>query len=177
MDGPFWHDTRLPFVNTDGPTVTLTGTYQPLVPNSYLPVLGANYFNYIGKALRIRMFGRFTTGATPGSFTLGYLWGNNTANNGTGIAGNSVVMTANLTGYSWQADLTIRARTLGSSGTIIAFGVWYLQNVGFIMMPVTLPGSILLDLTPNNFISPQMQRSGSTGETVQVHDIMFESVN
>ena len=177
MDGPFWHDTRLPFVVSDAPAITLTTSYQALVPTSYLPVLGANYFNYTGKALRIRMFGRFTTGATPGSFTLGYLWGNNANNTGTSIAANSVNMTANLTGYSWQADLTIRARSLGTGGTIIATGIWYLQNVGFLMMPVTLPGSIALDLTPNNLVSPQMQRSGSTTETVQVHDILFESIN
>jgi len=131
MDGPFWHDTRLPFVNTDAPSVTLTTALQAMVPTSYLPVLGPNYFNYVGKALRIRIFGRFTTGATPGNFTLNYMWGSNANNTGTSILATTVTgMTINLTNNSFQADLTIRARSLGAAGTVIATGIWYMQTVG-----------------------------------------------
>src|SRR6516225_6538990 len=76
MDGPFYVDTRAPHINADIAAVTLAATAKALVPVANLPVLGSNYFGWVGKAIRMRLWGRITTGATPGNMTAQIMWGN-----------------------------------------------------------------------------------------------------
>src|SRR5882762_10086537 len=67
MDGPFYLDQRTPFITVDVPSVTLATTAKALYTTDYFPILGGNYFNFVGKAILIRMFGRITTVLTPGN--------------------------------------------------------------------------------------------------------------
>ena len=83
MDGPFWVDLRAPHMSADAASVTLLGTALPLLPIANLPVLGGNYFGYIGKAVRMRIWGRMTTGTTPGNGQALLYWGTGAAANGT----------------------------------------------------------------------------------------------
>jgi hypothetical protein len=66
-DGLFYVDSRTPFISADVAAVTLAATAKALIPVANIPVFGSNYFSLIGKAVRIRLFGRITTAATPGN--------------------------------------------------------------------------------------------------------------
>lgn len=183
MDGPFWVDLRSPHMSADNASVTIT-TAQPILATATLPVLGSNYFGFIGKAVRMRIWGQFTTGATPGNLTATLYWGTNAAANGTALcASAATALTANATGLSWEWDLLVRCRALGSSGSLIAHGMLN-ANVSLIastLQPVMLPAATAaattVDLTANLVLSPQFARSGSTTESCIVHDFTFEALN
>lgn len=184
MDGPFWVDLRAPHMSADAGSVTLAATNKAMVPVANLPPLGANYFGYVGKAVRITMTGRITTAATPGNMTVAMLWGNGTDANGTVLAtSTAAALTANATSLAWKLEFLIRCRALGATGSLMANGL-FSANVAVvagslqpIMIPANLPAPVTVDLTANNFLSPQFARSGSTVETLQVHEFLFEALN
>lgn len=186
MDGAFYNDMREPFIGADIAAVTLAATNKALVPVSNLPSLGTNYFGRIGKKVLIRAFGRITTGATPGNLTLAILYGTGADANGTSIcASAAIALTASQTNISWEAYFEIHARSLGSSGTLFGrgrahFGAAVMATT---LQPVMIPASAAavsgsVDLTSaTNVLSLQALRSGSTAETMQVHDFDFISLN
>lgn len=184
MDGPFYVDTRAPHFAADAAAVTLLTTALPLLTNTNLPVLGGSYFGYVGKAVRMKLYGRMTTGATPGNMQAVLYLGNNSAANGTVIAQTAATaLTASQTSLTWDWEILVRCRAIGSSGALIAHGMFN-ANVGVVastlqpvMMPASAPASVTVDLTAANFLSPQFLRSGSTAETIQVHEFLFEALN
>ena len=184
MDGPFWVDLRTPHISADVAAVTLATTAKALVPVANLPALGSNYFGYLGKAVRIRLYGRITTGATPGNMTAQIMWGNGTDANGTIIAATAATaLTASQTNLTWEWDIIVRCRLLGATGALISHGMFN-ANVGVlastlqpVMMPASAPAQVTVDLTQNYVLSPQFLRSGSTAETMQVHEFTFEALN
>jgi hypothetical protein len=114
MDGPFYVDSRAPHMSADAAAVTIIATNKALVPIANLPVLGSNYFGWIGKAVRMRMFGRMTSVATPGTIALSLLWGNGTDANGTVIGTTAAVApTASQTNLTW-IDRALSSRRLSS---------------------------------------------------------------
>lgn len=184
MDGQFYVDTRAPHISADVASVTLSTTDKALVPLANLPVLGANYFSYIGKAVRIKLFGRVTTGTTPGNGTFDLYWGSGADANGT-IIGSSAAfaLTASQTNLSFLFEMIVRCRALGASGSLLTTGILSF-NPGVvastlqpIMVPASAPAATTVDLTAANVLSPQFKRSGSTAETMQIHDVLFESLN
>ena len=74
-DGLFYWDSREPFNAADATAVTLAATAKALYPAGAFPVLGGQYFARPGKKLRIRLFGRITTGLTPGNGSFTYTLG------------------------------------------------------------------------------------------------------
>ena len=184
MDGPFWVDLRSPHMGADAASVTLAATAKALVPVANLPILGSNYFGFIGKAVRIRVFGRITTGATPGNMQASLYWGNGTDANGTLLAQTAAVaLTASQTNLSWQFEAFIRCRALGATGSLMVTGV-FSANVAVlastlqpVMLPASAPAATTVDLTQNFFISSQLLRSGSTAEAAQVHEFSYEALN
>ena len=186
MDGPFFVDTRSPHIQTDVTAVTLSTTAKALLPIANLPVLGSNYFGWIGKAVRLTIFGRLVTGATPGNGTASLYWGNGTDANGTIIVSTAAMtLTASMTsGSSWLWEMIIRCRALGTSGSLMATGTFNFLNsatsttaASSFMVPATAPVPVTVDLTTASVISPQFLRSGSTVESIQVHDFLFEALN
>jgi hypothetical protein len=184
MDGNFYVDSRSPFISADVAAVTLATTDKALVPIANLPILGSNYFGFVGKAVRIKMFGRITTAATPGNGTLDILWGTGADANGTVLASSATVaLTASQTNLSWEAEFIVRCRALGASGSLIVMGRLLVNNavIANTLQPLLIPASaaaaVTVDLTAANVISPQFKRSGSTAETMQVHEINFEALN
>ena len=177
MDGPFYHDSRTPFLTGDIPAVTLATTLKSLTPIANVPLLGSNYFNYVGKALRVRVFGRQSTGATPGNLTMALLYGTGADNTGNTLVSTAGTGTANQTSVSWLVDVIVRCRTLGATGSLMCTGMWFIATQGFFCLPSTVPAAVTCDLTANNLITVQAMRSGSTAESWQVHDISFESLN
>jgi hypothetical protein len=183
-DGLFYVDTRAPHISADIASVTLATTDKALIPVANVPVLGANYFSWIGKAVRLTMFGRITTAATPGTGTFDLYWGNGTDANGTIIgASPAFTLIASQTSLSWRLEAIIRCRALGAAGVGALFVTGQMNfntavvAAGFGLIPANLAAQTLVDLTAANVISPQFKRSGSTAETMQVHDVLYEALN
>jgi hypothetical protein len=188
MDGAYYWDTRLPFIS--GPTqiaaVTLAATAKALYTAGAFPVLGANYFGFPGKKLRIRMAGRVTTAATPGNGSFNVLYGTGADANGTLLmTGGPVALTASQTSISWWGEWAIYCATIGATGTLFCMGIAHFgvtviaSTLQPIMMPANTPAvSGAVDLTSGTLIpSIQYLRSGSTAETMQVHDLEVVAVN
>lgn len=185
MDGNFYVDSRLPFISGDVSPVTLATTDKALVPLANLPILGGNYFSYIGKAVRIKMFGKMTTGATPGNLTFSMYYGTGADANGTVVAASGAVAgVANGSNLSWMMEMIVRCRTLGATGTLFGTGI-FTPSVGLVLstvQPMLIPASSpaassTIDLTAALLLSPQFKRSGNTAEAMTVHEYSFESLN
>lgn len=177
MDGPFYLDTREPFIGADVASVTLAATNKALYPAANFPFIGGQYFARIGKKVRIRAFGRITTALTPGNLTLALLYGTGADANGVSLAASAAqTLIASQTNLSWEVDLTVHCRSLGATGTLFVTGKAVFNTAviaaGTFLIPASAAAaSGACDLTAANILSLQALRSGSTAETMQVHDL------
>lgn len=181
-DGPFYLDSRAPFISTNVTAVTLATTDKAMYPKDNFPVLGGNYFNYIGKSILIELFGRFTTAGTPGNLTVDVYYGSGADANGTIISSSAAVaLTASQTDLSWYMRYLVRTRTLGASGTLFGTGFIIFNEsliASHMMIPASAPAaSAAVDLTAANIISVQFKRSGSTGESARVDEMQVTALN
>ncbi|MBA0085175.1 MAG: hypothetical protein HRJ53_09275 [Acidobacteria bacterium Pan2503] len=131
----------------------------------------------------MRIWGQMTAVATPGNITALLYWGTGADANGTILGTTAATALTAGTALSWELDLLIRCRTLGSGGALITHGMLN-ANVSLIastLQPVMIPASsaaaVTVDLTANNVMSPQMIASGSAGSAVIVHDYTYEALN
>lgn len=186
MDGGFFHDTRMPFIATDATAVTLSTTAKALYTAGWHPVLGGNYFGYVGKKVKIRLFGRITTVLTPGNGSFDIYYGTGADANGVILASSAALaLTASQTNLSWVLDLTIECRSIGATGTLFCTGEAKFNNavLASTLQPMLIPASApavsaACDLTNGALIiSAQFKRSGSTVETMQVHQFDFTAMN
>lgn len=184
-DGLFYNDLREPFIGADIAPVTLLTTDLALYPASNFPVLGGQYFARVGKKLKIRLFGKITTAATPGNGTFDIYYGTGAAANGVLLASSAAfALTASQTNLSWWAEFYISCRSIGSAGTLFCDGQADFNNavVATTLQPVMIPASAAVvsgacDLTASLIISVQFKRSGSTAETMAVQDMEVLSLN
>jgi len=184
-DGLFYQDTREPHISADIPAVTLAATNKALYPVSNFPVLGGQYFARPGKKLHIVAYGRMTTGATPGNLTLGVLYGTGADANGVVLASSAAIaLVINQTSITWCLDVMVHCRSIGNAGTLFAIGQFQCNPalIASTAQPVMIPASLpavsgACDLTAALIISLQALRSGSTAETMQVHDLKVVAVN
>lgn len=182
MDGPFWVDLRGPHQIGPWPTVNLSTTDRGVVPVQGLPALGGNYFNFAGKSVWMRIVGGITTAATPGFLNLSLYWGNGGDANGTQLflSGNNTLI-ASQTNAAFIWDICIRCQLTGSSGRLLAYGKCVfnpaLVAANTIVFPLTNMVFTVCDLTANNYLSPQMRRSGSTAESMSVQDFWWVAMN
>lgn len=185
MDTPFYNDLRSPFTVVDIGAVTLAATDKALYPAANFPLLGSNYW-WVGKKIKIRLFGRMTTGATPGNGTFDVYWGSGVDATGTIIASSgTLALSVNQTNVSWWVEIYIHCRAIGSgsTGSLFVTGIAHF-NVGVLastlqpmMIPATAPAAVGVDTTAANIVSVQFKRSGSTAETMQVHDMEVIALN
>lgn len=181
-DGLFYVDHRTPFISADAASVTIGAANKALVPVANLPVLGSNYFSFVGKAVRIRMFGRISTAAAAGTQTFTYLWGTGADANGIAIMSSAAITPSNSqTNLSWMSEVIIRCRSMGATGTLFGTGFMIFNEAvvaAKVMIPASAPAaSASLDLTAANVISPQVLATTSTTNTMTVHDFMLEALN
>ena len=184
-DGLFYVDTRAPHISADVASVTLSTTDLALIPVANIPILGSNYFSFVGKAMRLKLFGRMTTGATPGNGTFDIWWGAGGAAATTLLASSATfALTASMTNTVWWSELIIRCRALGASGSLFVTGYFGIINsatsttvASIFPVPSTAPAAVTADLTQSFVVSPQFKRSGSTAETMQVHEVSYEAMN
>jgi hypothetical protein len=185
MQSPFYNDLMPPFISGDIGAVTLAATAKALYGQSNFPVLGGNFWGYIGRAIRIELFGRMTTGATPGNGSFDIYYGSGADANGTILASSAALaLVANATSLSWQVVVDVHCRTIGNAGTLFCTGKADF-NVGLLLStaaPMLIPANLPvvsagIDLTAANIISVQFKRSGSTAETMQIHNMRVISCN
>jgi hypothetical protein len=181
-DGLFYNDLREPAISADVSAVTLATTLKALYPASNFPVLGGQYFARVGKKMKIRVFGRLTTGATPGNLVISLLYGTGADANGVTIVSSAATaLSINQTNVSWMAEFYVHCRSTGNAGTLFATG-HALLNEGAITPHLLIPGTApavsgACDLTAALILSVQASRSGSTAETMQVHDLEVTALN
>lgn len=178
MDGRFYVDTHLPDDVSTPAAVTLTTSNQIICPAASLFQFPPYYFNYVGKAVRIRCQSQATSGATPGNHNFQMNWGPATSNSGTLLCGVTfTTWAASVTGALSIAEIIIRCRALGTSGSLWAYGTYFLENTGTANMSPNSPAAVTVDLSQNYFVTPQCSRSGSTAETIQMMEYMVEALN
>lgn len=177
-----YHDTIDPFVSADEAAVTLAATYKALMPAARYN-LGSQFFNKVGRRLRIRMFGKLTTAVTPGNGQIGVLFGTGADNNGVNVVQSAAfTLIAAQTNLSWAMEIYIHCRSLGATGTLFGTGR-LLFNSSVVATPTQLmPASAAVvsaacDLTGTLIPSVQFLRSGSTAETVTVQDYDISPFN
>lgn len=184
-DGLFYLDTREPHFVTDVTAVTMTTTAKALYPASAFPVLGGQYFNRPGKAIKISLWMKVVVAGTPGNFSFNVHWGSGADANGTLIcvAGTPVALNASVTKCLY-AEFVIRCITTGTVGTLQATG-WCIADGLLItagtLNPILIPtagaaASAALDLTAANIVSVQALQSGTAG-TIQVQQMQVEALN
>jgi hypothetical protein len=180
-----YHETLDPAVTADEATITLLTTNKALIPATRFNMLGTQFFNRIGRKLRIRAFGKITTGATPGNFTGAILFGTGADANGTSLGATATVaLTAAQTNLSWEMEAYIHSREVGATGSLFCTGRWLFNNavIATSLQPLLIPASAAvvtgsLDLTGTSIPSLQALRSGSTAETMTVQDYDISPLN
>lgn len=183
MDGAFYGDLREPHIMSDVAAVTLSTTNKALYPVGAFPFLGGQYFARPGKKIGIRVFGRITTAVTPGNGTFAVLYGTGADANGVSVqVSTTSTLVASQTSLSWHAEIFVHCRSTGSAGTMFCTGD-ALYNPSVVaahhaQFPASAPAvSGACDLTAANILSLQYNRSGSTVETMQVHDMEVFALN
>jgi len=183
MDGPFYNDLRAPFIQTDITAVTLAATNKALYPVGNIPAMGKDYW-WVGKKVSIRAFGRITTVLTPGNLTLALFYGTGADANGVSLVASAAqTLLASQTNLSWEVRLMVHCRSIGAAGTLFATGKAFFNTgviaAGTFLLPASAPVvSGACDLTvASNVLSLQALRSGSTVETMQIHDLEITALN
>lgn len=183
MDDLWYNDLKQPFNTADQAAVTLSTTNKALVPAANLPTLPANYFDRVGKKLRIDLFGKITTAATPGNGTLALLAGTGADANGVSVVASAAqTLIAAQTDVPWQVSFVLHCRSVGIAGTLFCVG-WAQFGIvvvaaGTFLIPASAPVvSGAINLTQPLVLSPQFLRSGSTVELMTVQDVSFIALN
>lgn len=181
----FFTDLREPFLSTDLAAISPLSTAVALYTPSAFPVLGGQYFARPGKAIRIRIFGRCTSAATPGNVSFAVYYGTGASANGVLLASSgAVAWTASQANMSFTLEVDVVCRTTGSAGTLFCTGKAHFNvaAVASTLQPLLIPAtspvvSAACDLTSPLIVSVQMLRSGSTAETAQVHLLQVSALN
>lgn len=184
MDGAYYQDLRAPFdIATTSPAqVTLAATDKALYTASELPAFGSGYW-WVGKKVRMWLFGKMTTGTTPGNGTFDIYWGSGADANGTIIqSSGTLALAASQTNIPWWLDVVIECTVRGSSGKLFTMGAAYMNALASTNVPWPIPASApatssAIDLTAASIVSVQFKRSGSTAETMQVLQMLFQALN
>ena len=179
---PLYEDLRQPYIGGDLAAVTLAATYKALYPARQLAALSGKYFSRQRRTVRIRLFGRITTVLTPGNLTIALLYGTGADANGVSIVASAPqTLLASQTDLAWMVELYVQCRSIGPTGTLFATGLAHFNPaviaVGHFLLPASAPApSGACDLTAPLILSVQALRSGSTAETMQVHDTQVEAI-
>lgn len=184
-DGLFYNDLKVPFIAADLSAVTLSTTAKALYPAGAFPVLGGQYFAFVGKKIKIRLFGKITTDTTPGNGTFEIYYGTGGDANGVLLASSAAfALSASQTNLSWELELQVHCRSTGSSGTLFVDGSAKFNNavVATSLQPILIPASAAAvsgacDLSAALIVSVQFKRSGSTAETMTVQDMEVLALN
>jgi hypothetical protein len=177
----YYQDTKQPFATADLPTITLSTTSLMLWPAAvWTPTAGGAYW-WAGKKLSLVVFGKFTSVATPGNFTMELRYG--TTDNGGTILATTAALTwlASQANMSWRAEFNVQCRAIGTAGSLQAWGKFECNTAaiaaGQALIPASAPAPVTVDLVAASGLNVQAKRSGSTAETITVVEHILTSLN
>jgi hypothetical protein len=189
-----YHETRDPYLTSgDFTAVSPITTSISLIPILRVPATSlsfpAGYWLKPGRRWWIRMIGRMTTAATPGNVTLEirHQTGTPTDAGGTILATSAAVAAgANKTNITWYAEFVVESR--GDASTFVPTATPLFAFIpepssvilpaanNPLVLPATAPAAVNVDATLAGTIHVDMKRSGSTAETVLVHDLAVNAM-
>lgn len=120
MSAYSWVET-LATAQADGAALTNSTTQTSIIPVSAKIILPANHFTNLGKGLRIRAGGRISTVITsPGTLTFDVKFGSIAVFTSGAMSLNATAQT----NATWELDIELLARVVGSSAQMIGTGNW-----------------------------------------------------
>ena len=184
-DTPLYVDVRSPKMTGNFGQITLAATslmvLNPVINWSTI----AGYWD-LGKRWRITIFGKFTTGITPGNLTVEIRYGTTDAGGTILATSAATALTASKTDISWSMEVYVRANAVvGTAAGLFAWGWLQTDMTGNLLtnalQPLYIPASaaaaVNVDTTAAGGVNVQMKRSGSTGELLTVQDLIVEALN
>lgn len=166
----------------DETAVTLATTMKTLIPASKI-LVPANFFNRVGKQLKLSGFGKLTTDGTAGNYVAEAGYGSGDAPTPL-QAGATVAGTISQTNISFRFEVLAECRAIGTAGVLRLTGLWVpaVAVLASTLQPYTIPASAPADQTVDttvgtNALTFQLQRSGAGVWTATVTNWILESPN
>ncbi len=173
----------------DGAALGNSSTPTSLLPAPAKFTLPANFFDFIGKKLRVRAAGRISNiVTTPGTLTLDFRLGSVIAFTGGAMALNVVAKT----NVTWIFEAELEARALGASTAAALLGIGKFMSESVIGSPANSAGGSGLLLLPatapangTGFDSTAAQQCdmfgtwsiANSGNTITCHQFSLEALN
>lgn len=182
-------ETRKPYVQTaDFAQVTQTTTSKNWLPQDGTGFMFPKNYWDAGKEWRFTLFGKMTTGATPGNHTTEIRHATVqpiTDAGGTILATSSAVAAgANKTNISWMLFGRVHGRAaIGATAAMFGWCVFISNQLSVLLPAANVPqlipesagASTNVDTTAAGGISIQGKNSGANASTVVVHDLSVEA--
>ena len=185
MSRQYWSET-LAWATADGTAVANSTTETIAFPNVTIP----GNFLQDGRSLRVRVFGKHSTTATP-TLTFRLRWGGVTGT--VVVASGAITCGSAVTNAPWEIDLILTTRSNGSTGTVMGNGsvsVWddaaptvgSTTNVPGVSALCAgggvAPAAVTLDLTVDTALSITAQwGTASASNTLTGHNYIIEALN
>jgi hypothetical protein len=129
----------------DGTTLTAAAAAS-MIPAAAKYTLPANFFDYVGKSIRITATGKISSLiTTPGTARFDVRFGSNVVFDGLAVLLDTVAAHTNV---GWKLDIVLTCRTIGTSATLIGTGVWTCEDI--LGVPATAPKGVLSAILPWN---------------------------
>lgn len=193
MSSQSWYETLIK-AQVDGSALANSTTATTILPASARFTLPSNYFDKIGKGLRIKAWGRISTVVTtPGNLTLAVNLGTIASPIIAFTSGALALNVAAQTNASWMAEIELTARAIGNStsanlmgvGTFVsrallnAPAVGTTQGVGVALLPDTAPVvGTGFDSTITNVVDLFATFSvANAANSLTLHQYSLESMN
>ena len=187
------YESVIAYNQGDGAALTNTTTPTSLLPAAAKFKLWPNYFESLGKTIKLTAHGRISTVVTtPGTLTLQARFTDSAA--ATVSVFDSGAMTLNATAQTnvpWILEVIMMCRSVGSAGTLFGFGTWRSHAVigsaaptvgtaGTHMLPYnTAPAAgTAFDMTLENRMDLFATWSvANASNSITLHSFLIESMN
>lgn len=160
-----WQETLITAA-ADGTAVTAAAA-TTLLPAAAKCTLPANFFDRVGKQLRVQATGRISSLiTTPGTARFDIRFGGTVVFDGLAILLDTVAGHANV---GWVLDILLTLRVIGSAANLMGQGVWTCEDI--LGVPATAPKGVLSAILPWNS-APAVGSNFDATATQQV-DLFF----
>jgi hypothetical protein len=183
MSHQTWQEV-LVTAQSNGTAVTGT-TIGSLLPPQAKFTLPANFFDYVGKSIRVRASGQMSNiVTTPGTLTFTIRFGASTA---VAVSSAYQLVTTAKTNVSWYIDLALEARVIGTSAALLPIGevtgesfqsgAGVANIAGTAMWPLSAPANgTAFDSTVSQVVD-MLATFSLTGNSVQLMQYALETMN
>lgn len=130
---------------TDGTALTAAAR-ATAIPAAARFTLPANYFSYIGKAIRVKASGRISSIiTTPGTARFDVSFGANVVADSQAILLDTVAAHTNV---GWYLEFLLTCRAIGTTANLMQSGIFVCEDI--LGVPATAPKGVLTALLPWN---------------------------